>query len=69
MVFAEGFILILSLIFSGSEGKLTVTEHRIGLLSGIGNLSYHAVTGSSTVHSLSADVAAMFIPLLQQEGE
>ncbi|KAI4899225.1 hypothetical protein NFI96_030703, partial [Prochilodus magdalenae] len=53
-------------ILGGSEGKLTVVAQKMNVLSGIGSCSHHAVSGSSS-QSLSASVAVLFIPFLQQE--
>ena len=39
----------------------------MGMMSGVGSLSQNAVSGS-TVQSMAAAVAQMFIPILQQEG-
>lgn len=40
-------------VYNGSEGKLTVLDHRLSLLSGIGALSHHGVTGASPCHDLA----------------
>ncbi|XP_078600399.1 stalled ribosome sensor GCN1-like [Branchiostoma floridae x Branchiostoma japonicum] len=53
-------------VLNGSEGKLTVVKHRMGVLTGLGNLSYNTVSGSGT-QTLSSMVAELFIPYLQQE--
>ena len=53
----------------GSEGKLSVIDQRMGMLAGIGNLSYNTVSGTQSVQSLSDDVATEFIKTLQTEGE
>uniref|UniRef100_A0A8C3MXS7 Uncharacterized protein n=1 Tax=Geospiza parvula TaxID=87175 RepID=A0A8C3MXS7_GEOPR len=53
-------------ILGGSEGKLTVVAQKMSVLSGIGSLSHHVVSGSSS-QALSATVAELFIPFLQQE--
>ena len=58
-----------SLLFSGSEGKLSVIDQRLAMLAGVGNMSYNTVSGTSSVQSLSEEVATMFIPILQQEGK
>lgn len=52
----------------GSEGKLTVVTQRIGVLSGIGNLSYNIVTGSSSIQSLCEVAVNNFINVLKHEG-
>ncbi|XP_067121067.1 stalled ribosome sensor GCN1 [Centruroides vittatus] len=54
-------------ILNGSEGKLTVTTQRIGILSGIGSLSYHMVNGSLSIQALSEMVSENFILILKQE--
>ncbi|XP_060926868.1 stalled ribosome sensor GCN1 [Limanda limanda] len=53
-------------ILGGSEGKLTVVAQKMSVLSGIASCSHHAVSGTSS-QTLSAAVAVMFIPYLQQE--
>lgn len=54
-------------ILNGSEGKLTVVTQRIGVLSGIGNLSYNIVTGSSSIQSLCEFAVDNFINILKHE--
>ncbi|KAG8455790.1 hypothetical protein GDO86_001836 [Hymenochirus boettgeri] len=53
-------------ILGGSEGKLTAVSQKISVLSGIGSLSHHAVSGSSS-QGLSKTISELFIPFLQQE--
>ncbi|XP_053784029.1 stalled ribosome sensor GCN1 [Desmodus rotundus] len=53
-------------ILGGSEGKLTVVAQKIGVLSGIGSVSHHVVSGPSS-QVLNGTVAELFIPFLQQE--
>ncbi|CAH2295310.1 eIF-2-alpha kinase activator GCN1 [Pelobates cultripes] len=53
-------------ILGGSEGKLTAVAQKMSVLSGIGSLSHHAVSGSSS-QELSRIISEMFIPFLQQE--
>ncbi|XP_019394778.1 PREDICTED: eIF-2-alpha kinase activator GCN1 isoform X1 [Crocodylus porosus] len=53
-------------ILGGSEGKLTVVAQKMSVLSGIGSLSHHAVSGPSS-QALSGTMAELFIPFLQQE--
>ncbi|XP_030316225.1 eIF-2-alpha kinase activator GCN1 isoform X2 [Calypte anna] len=53
-------------ILGGSEGKLTVVAQKMSVLSGIGSLSHHVVSGSSS-QALSGTMAELFIPFLQQE--
>uniref|UniRef100_A0A8C4ZPD5 GCN1 activator of EIF2AK4 n=1 Tax=Gadus morhua TaxID=8049 RepID=A0A8C4ZPD5_GADMO len=60
----------LFLILGGSEGKLTVVAQKISVISGKelrNTLSAMPVSGTSS-QTLSAAVAVMFIPYLQQEG-
>uniref|UniRef100_A0A8D1LFX3 Stalled ribosome sensor GCN1 n=1 Tax=Sus scrofa TaxID=9823 RepID=A0A8D1LFX3_PIG len=51
---------------AGSEGKLTIVAQKISVLSGIGSVSHHAVSGPSS-QVLNGTVAELFIPFLQQE--
>uniref|UniRef100_A0A8C3LHF5 GCN1 activator of EIF2AK4 n=1 Tax=Chrysolophus pictus TaxID=9089 RepID=A0A8C3LHF5_CHRPC len=53
-------------ILGGSEGKLTVVAQKMSVLSGIGSLSHHVVSGASS-QALAGTVAELFIPFLQQE--
>ncbi|XP_034873016.1 eIF-2-alpha kinase activator GCN1 isoform X1 [Mirounga leonina] len=53
-------------ILGGSEGKLTIVAQKISVLSGIGSVSHHVVSGPSS-QVLNGTVAEMFIPFLQQE--
>ncbi|KAG7281813.1 hypothetical protein CRUP_037094 [Coryphaenoides rupestris] len=53
-------------ILGGCEGKLTVIAQKISVISGVSSCSHHAVSGTSS-QNLSAHVAEMFIPYLQQE--
>ncbi|KAM5311577.1 stalled ribosome sensor GCN1 [Glossophaga mutica] len=53
-------------ILGGSEGKLTIVAQKIGVLSGIGSVSHHVVSGPSS-QVLNGTVAELFIPFLQQE--
>jgi hypothetical protein len=60
---------LLSLYFGvlqGSEGKLTLSSHKISVLEGIGHLSKHCATGSST-HQLSCDAAEHFVKIMDTE--
>ena len=57
------------LCFPGSEGKLTIVTQRMGMLTGIGNLSYNSVMGHTSVHALASSMVEMFIVPLQQEGQ
>lgn len=53
-------------VLQGSEGKLTVSSHKISVLEGIGHLGQHSVTGSS-VHQLSSDASDLFVKILESE--
>nr|XP_012138451.1 PREDICTED: translational activator GCN1 isoform X2 [Megachile rotundata] len=53
-------------VFHGSEGKLTVTTHKISVLQGAGNLSYNAASGSS-VQRLAETACEHFIKVLETE--
>ncbi|KAM4708063.1 stalled ribosome sensor GCN1 [Discoglossus pictus] len=53
-------------ILGGSEGKLTAVAQKMSVLSGIGSLSHHAVSGKSS-QELSKTISELFIPFLQQE--
>ncbi|XP_006053034.2 eIF-2-alpha kinase activator GCN1 [Bubalus bubalis] len=53
-------------ILGGSEGKLTIVAQKMSVLSGIGSVSHHVVSGPSS-QVLSGTVAELFIPFLQQE--
>ncbi|XP_036209317.1 eIF-2-alpha kinase activator GCN1 isoform X3 [Myotis myotis] len=53
-------------ILGGSEGKLTVVAQKTSVLSGIGSVSHHVVSGPSS-QVLNGAVAELFIPFLQQE--
>ncbi|OCT98218.1 hypothetical protein XELAEV_18010449mg [Xenopus laevis] len=53
-------------ILAGSEGKLTAVAQKMSVLSGIGSLSHHVVSGNSN-QELSRTISELFIPFLQQE--
>ncbi|RWS09505.1 Translational activator GCN1-like protein [Dinothrombium tinctorium] len=53
-------------VLNGSEGKLSVITQRYGVLSGIGALSYHCITGASA-QSLSEYACNQLILLLKSE--
>uniref|UniRef100_H9FP65 Stalled ribosome sensor GCN1 n=1 Tax=Macaca mulatta TaxID=9544 RepID=H9FP65_MACMU len=53
-------------VLGGSEGKLTVIAQKMSVLSGIGSVSHHVVSGPSS-QVLNGIVAELFIPFLQQE--
>ncbi|KAK4018137.1 hypothetical protein OUZ56_000207 [Daphnia magna] len=60
---------LLNLLFGvlqGSEGKLTLSSHKISILEGIGHLSKHCVTGKGA-HQLSCDAAEHFVKILETE--
>ncbi|KAI9565775.1 hypothetical protein GHT06_009568 [Daphnia sinensis] len=60
---------LLNLLFGvlqGSEGKLTLSSHKISVLEGIGHLSKHCVTGKGA-HQLSCDAAEHFVKILETE--
>ncbi|XP_075424511.1 stalled ribosome sensor GCN1 isoform X2 [Ascaphus truei] len=53
-------------ILGGSEGKLSAVAQKMSVLSGIGSLSHHVVSGPSS-QELSRTISELFIPFLQQE--
>ncbi|KAG8189603.1 hypothetical protein JTE90_018959 [Oedothorax gibbosus] len=54
-------------ILNGSEGKLTVVTQRVGVISGIGNLSCNIITGSSSIQALCEFAADNFVSILKNE--
>uniref|UniRef100_A0A4W3H8T3 GCN1 activator of EIF2AK4 n=1 Tax=Callorhinchus milii TaxID=7868 RepID=A0A4W3H8T3_CALMI len=62
----ESLVRHLFAVLGGSEGKLTTAAQKMSVLSGIGNCSYHTVTGASS-QTLSGTVTELFIHFLQQE--
>ncbi|GIY00789.1 eIF-2-alpha kinase activator GCN1 [Caerostris extrusa] len=54
-------------ILNGSEGKLTVVTQRLGVISGIGNLSYNIVTGATSIQALCEFATDNFISILKHE--
>ena len=54
-------------VYGGSEGKLTVLEHRLGVISGIGGLSHHAIVGKESAHSISISACDRFIAAMKNE--
>ncbi|XP_066545283.1 stalled ribosome sensor GCN1 isoform X2 [Amia ocellicauda] len=62
----QELLTLLFNILGGSEGKLSVVAQKMSVLSGIGSLSHHAASGSSTT-TLSTQAIDLFIPFLQQE--
>lgn len=53
-------------VFHGSEGKLTVVDHKISVLQAAGNFSYSNVTGTN-LNELLGLVADHFIKVLETE--
>lgn len=53
-------------VFNGSDGKLTVVDHKYSVLQGAGCLSENSVTGSSA-QKLSVTAAEHFIKVLNVE--
>lgn len=53
-------------VFNGSDGKLTVVDHKISVLEGAGNFSYNAVSGSG-LQQVTLPSAQMFIQALKIE--
>lgn len=62
----ENLLSSMFAVFHGSEGKLTVTTHKISVLQGAGNLSYNAASGSS-VQRLAETACEHFIKVLETE--
>ncbi|XP_050410272.2 eIF-2-alpha kinase activator GCN1 [Patella vulgata] len=54
-------------VLGGSEGKLTVLEQKLSVLTAIGNIFYNTVSGTTSVHNLSVTVSELFLPTLQTE--
>ncbi|GFQ96680.1 eIF-2-alpha kinase activator GCN1, partial [Trichonephila clavata] len=54
-------------ILNGSEGKLTVVPQKLGVISGIGNLSYNIVTGATSIQALCEFASDNFITFLKNE--
>jgi HEAT repeat protein len=52
-------------VLNGSEGKLTIAVQRYGVISGIGALSYHSVSGEA--QALSEMASELFVNVLKQE--
>ncbi|RZC38970.1 translational activator GCN1-like, partial [Asbolus verrucosus] len=53
-------------VFHGSEGKLTVVDHKISVLQAAGNFSHNNVTGGH-LQELIATIADYFIKILETE--
>lgn len=65
-VTVRGLLNLFFGVLQGSEGKLTVAAQKISVLEGIGHLSQHCATGTST-HQLSCDASEHFIKVLESE--
>ncbi|XP_025837277.1 eIF-2-alpha kinase activator GCN1 [Agrilus planipennis] len=53
-------------VFHGSNGKLTLIEHKISVLRGAGNLSFNGVMGSS-LQCLASSTSKFFFKVLETE--
>ncbi|XP_030761834.1 eIF-2-alpha kinase activator GCN1 isoform X2 [Sitophilus oryzae] len=53
-------------VYHGSDGKLTVAEHKTGVLQGAGNLSYNNVTPENLIDLISK-ASVHFIKVLETE--
>lgn len=53
-------------VFHGSDGKLTVVDHKIGVLQGAGNLSFNKVSGAF-LQELSEKACEHFTKVLEVE--
>lgn len=62
----RGLLTLYFGVLQGSDGKLTVTSHKISMLQGIGYLSKHCVI-SPNDHKLSCDTADHFVKILESE--
>uniref|UniRef100_A0A915IJY4 Stalled ribosome sensor GCN1-like N-terminal domain-containing protein n=1 Tax=Romanomermis culicivorax TaxID=13658 RepID=A0A915IJY4_ROMCU len=54
-------------ILNGSDGKLSSASQRIGVLNGIGNLSYHGTSDNKLTNEISKKACDFFIVLLKNE--
>ncbi|KAK7073636.1 eIF-2-alpha kinase activator GCN1 [Halocaridina rubra] len=63
----DTFVKLLFDVFFGSDGKLTVTTHKMSVLQGIEAVSEHSVTGSSAF-ALSSFVAEKMVKVLETES-
>ncbi|KAG0431538.1 hypothetical protein HPB47_021683 [Ixodes persulcatus] len=54
-------------VLNGSEGKLSTTEQRLGVLMGFGEVSCHVVTGASHVQKLSEAALKHLLQVLKSE--
>ncbi|BES98076.1 translational activator [Nesidiocoris tenuis] len=50
----------------GSQGKITVADHKIAILQALGNLSFNSIAGSS-IQLISAKIVEQFIYVLETE--
>lgn len=62
-------MILLLLVFPGSEGKLALPPERMGVLSGVKGLSNSGIMGSSSQQNVAASVCDMLITYLKQEGK
>lgn len=58
--------LIFFIFLKGSEGKLTSLNQKLSLLTAVGNLSYNAVLGTTSIETLALSVIELLLPLLQE---
>ncbi|XP_071537961.1 stalled ribosome sensor GCN1 [Panulirus ornatus] len=63
----EAFVKLLFDIFFGSDGKLTVTTHKVSVLQAVEAVSEHSVTGNSA-YALSVTVFEKMIKVLETES-
>lgn len=56
-------------VLNGSEGKLSTTEQRLGVLTAFGEVSCHVVTGASHVQHLSETAVKHLLVILKNEDE
>lgn len=63
----EALIKHLVGVLNGSEGKLTTTEQRLSVLTAIGEVSCHVVTGASHIQQLSEIALRHLLAVLKAE--
>lgn len=63
------WICIIKTFYTGSEGKLTLTEQKVDVLQAVGSMSKNTVSGAPTLQNLSTSVVELFIPFLSSEGK
>ncbi|XP_037502518.1 eIF-2-alpha kinase activator GCN1-like [Rhipicephalus sanguineus] len=63
----EALIKHLVGVLNGSEGKLTTTEQRLSVLTAIGEVSCHVVTGASHIQRLSEIALQHLLAVLKAE--